>query len=421
MMWPDPNLEQFFSERKERKLKTKNKKEVDEEFYPENWLPKAANRAGQMSFSTHPCGFSHPSSAKDSKGNKTTAIIAEASFRSDGYLRSGNVVIEEKEKNDAFGNAAAMDVYQFLTLVMDDGQPLIDHIEKKTKLSKAILDIKTASYEELRDGFLMIKSKSSGPVVTHSKIKQVYFPVEEGKYHLLSILAPSGLMSLMFKRIKDILFSEETKTARDLHKNNQYSETGYCKIYGLARIGHGGTKPQNISVFNKEIGQSGFYLLSGLPPTLSKQNTKLPRKNFFSNCLWRKEYNNEFIALNKLFKDQRNNKDIHERRDRIILNVFDQIVEKIWAIRSKGEELAIQNELTGGWSSDEKYSSLPLYQKCILDNHYHEQREEHIEEFLKETSRWLVLSYEKTIGKNSVGDIEMNYIKDKIIKKESLL
>jgi len=87
---------------------------------PETWLPNAAKRAGQMSLSTHPCTFSHPSARKNKNGY-VTPVMANADSFADGYLRSGNVVVEI----DALGNAAVLDVYKFLTLEMEDHKKLL--------------------------------------------------------------------------------------------------------------------------------------------------------------------------------------------------------------------------------------------------------------------------------------------------------
>jgi len=43
--------------------------EADKEFNISNWLPDAARRAGQISLSSHPCTFSHPSARKNNLRN----------------------------------------------------------------------------------------------------------------------------------------------------------------------------------------------------------------------------------------------------------------------------------------------------------------------------------------------------------------
>ena len=121
----DPAIGAFFTERKEGWLKKSLKPsmqndevlalefECEQLFSPEQWLPNAAKRAGQINISSHPCTFSHPSARKNKNGY-VTSVIASASQAPDGYLRTGNAQVQ----GDALGNAAALDVYKFLTLEM---------------------------------------------------------------------------------------------------------------------------------------------------------------------------------------------------------------------------------------------------------------------------------------------------------------
>lgn len=410
----------FFSDRKTERLKKKQKanmsdeeiqvisREVYDEFELENWLPNAARRACQMSLSSHPCTFSHPSSRKNKNG-KTTSVISYAVRRADGYLRTGNVEAEM----DALGNAAAIDVYKFLTLELSDGQTLIEHIEQNTEISKNLLNVKNSSYGEIKAGLLAIKNSEDGQV-TSSKVKQVYFSVEKD-YHLLSILTPSGLVFELRNRIQTMRFSDQVKEARKNCKKNEVSETGFDDIFGLSMVGYGGTKPQNISVLNNQYGGKA-YLLPSLPPTLIKQEIKLPSIDFFSNCIWPNQFKDSFDSLHKLLVVDVNNMGIRQGRDNILLYIFDRIVEKIWQIRS----------MESGWSEHERFDRLPKYQKILLDEQYQSEREderEWLQQFSKETARWLINAYKKVLGKKSLAlnDDEMQHIHKLITGQQEAL
>ena len=410
----------FFADRKAERLKKKQSanmseeeiqrihEEVDTEFDLANWLPNAARRAGQMSLSSHPCTFSHPSSRKNKNG-KTTSVIAQAARKADGYLRTGNV----EAGMDALGNAAALDVYKFLTLELSDGQTLIEHIEQDTGISKNLLNIKNSSYTELKTGFLAIKNSEDGQV-TSSKVKQVYFPVDKN-YHLLSILTPSSLMYELRNRIQAMRFSDQVKEAREQRKKNEVSKAGFDDIFDLSMVGYGGTKPQNISVLNNQYGGKA-YLLPCLPPTLTMQEAKLPTVNFFTNCLWPGQFKDSFDSLHKLLAVDLNNTGIRRGRDNILLYIFDRIVEKIWQIRL----------LESGWSERERFDRLPKYQKILLDDQYQTEREderEWIERFTKESARWMVNAYKKVLGKKSLAlnDAEMHHIHKLITDQQEAL
>ncbi len=243
----DPAIEAFLLSAKRDGLKNAKasmgddemlqlQQECDVVFSLSQWLPNAAKRAGQISLSTHPCTFSHPSSRKNKNGY-VTAILASCEQENDGFLRTGNVVVE----TDALGNAAALDVYKFLTLELQDGQTLLTHIKDETPLAKELLNQGDESYHVMRDGFLAMVV-TDNTVVTSSKIKQVYFPVwlEDCEYHLLSPLTPSGLVFELRERIDAIRFSEQTKALRDLKRKGNLATLAIKKFMVLLPLVTGG-------------------------------------------------------------------------------------------------------------------------------------------------------------------------------------
>lgn len=387
------------------------------------WLVESAAKVGQMKISTHPCTFVHPNANKskilvaqsNAKGKiklttkevKTTPTIASMQHSIDGFLRSGNV---ENVEADALGNAAVLGYYNFLNIVLPDGKTILWHVENETAEAVNLLsNVDTIDYESLREGLLAVKNYE-GDMITSSKIKQVYFPVN-GDYHMLSILMPSGIMFEMRKRIQNMKFGEDVKALKESKKNNEYSADSYRDLTELTVIGFGGAHPKNVSALNNANGGKAYYL-SSLPPALSAYKLKLPRKNFFAEVLWPGFYKEDLSALHKLFKADINNINIRQGRDNRILNIFDDIVRKIWAIRS--------SEI--GWSEKERCVGLPVYQKIILDDLYRSTRAEseaEMSEFLSDIARWIIKSYQKVAGSDAIklSDDELVYIK-KLIESQ---
>jgi CRISPR-associated protein Csy1 len=414
-----PEINKFFDERKETWLKKnihsslseseikKKEHECNHVFSLEQWLPNAAKRAGQISISTHPCTFSHPSSRKNKNGY-VSPIIANAKPSGDGYLRSGNVVVN----SDALGNAATLDVYKFLTLVIDDGKNLLTHIEEDSQVAKELLGIESQSYVKLKDGFLAML-KSQAETITSSKIKQVYFPVQNN-YHLLSLLTPSGAIYELRKRVDDIRFSEKTKEARACKKNNGFHQEGYRQIYGLTTIGYGGTKPQNISVLNNQNGGKS-YLLASLPPALRKLDIQFPITDFFSQSISHYQCKDLFQTLHKLFVQHQQNYDVRAARDACYQEIIDRIVERMWAIRSiAGEQYNAES------SQLNKAQKVWLCPDCIDER---EQEDVWLDDLLKEVSQFILNGYEKSLGKKSIlfSDEEYKQVHQQaVINKESL-
>lgn len=398
----DPAIENFLSERKAARIK-KNLKpgisdqekqsvelEATEFFRLDNWLPDAAKRAGWLSMLSHPGKFTHPSA-------KTSAIIAEAQPKPDGFLRTGNADTDL----DVLGNAAALDVHKFLSLTLTDGQTVLAHLEQTSAAIQTQFELSTLPFSELQQGLLAIK-QSSDTAKTSEKIKQVYFPVGDG-YHLLSILTPSGLMFKLKEAINVLRFSDEAKQAREDRRHQVHNEQGFAELYNLSVIGFGGTKPQNISVLNNQNGGTA-YLLPSLPPQLETRAIQLPKTGFFSDSLYYKHYQDSFKALHRLLMVNHNTIDIRDGRDYWISSIAEQIIEKVWQFR----------QLPPGWSDA---TNLPLAQKIWLDAAYNEQRENQdawLDEIIRAIADWFRIAYEKTVGKDKavfLGDVELAHIR----------
>lgn len=387
----DPAIQQFLSERKEswlkKKIDSKTTAELERELTQEanqlfmlaTWLPDAAKRAKQLSLVSHPAKFSHPSA-------KTSPIIAIAEKNADGFVRSGNTT----EQLDVFGNAAAMDVYKFLSLTLADGQTVLHHLEQQTLTIQQQFTLPSASYAELAASLLTIKSTDTDKTVTSDIVKQIYFPVSEDSYHLLSVLTPSSLMFTFKQRINVLRFSDETKAAREAKKENQHYDGELTEIYSLTVIGFGGTKPQNISVLNSQ-NYGTAYLLESLPPILKKRSINPPKNNFFSNSLRLKDFQDDFDQLHKQLSSDTNNIHVRNKRDWLIKNIIYQVADKLWQIRF----------LDAGWSTSDNYQNLPLQQKTWLDQAYKDTRQQQTdwqEDIKTALARWLSNSYTTSQG-----------------------
>ncbi|WP_206192031.1 type I-F CRISPR-associated protein Csy1 [Shewanella algae] len=389
----DPAIVTFFAERKEAWLKKnvstsmqesevlEKQRECKQNFLLANWLPDAAKRAGQISIASHPCTFSHPSARKNKNGY-VSSIISKNKPSADGFLRSGNVAVEP----DALGNAAALDVYKFLSLPMSDQRSLLVHIEQESELARQLLEVPTCDYQTLRDGFLkMIDSDQAS--VSSSKIKQVYFPVAEGEYHLLSLLTHSGHLFELRKRLDAMRFGELVKEARECKKANRFHPEGYQEIFGLTTIGFGGTKPQNISVLNNQNAGKA-HLLPSIPPNLTPREIRLPKTDFFKECFTAWQAKEVLEALHRLFKTDYNNINIRDGRDYRIQQYVDLVIEKMWQVRLF---------LTG--HQGDLPSELPLEQKVWLYPEFESQREqenEWLDKITRQIARGLINHYSRS-------------------------
>ena len=407
MITLDEAIKEFLSKKKADRIKKRVKpgmspeevlkieQEATQEFLLNNWLPDAAKRATQLNLASHLAKFTHPDA-------KISSVIADMKRSADGFLRTGNV----NATLDVFGNAAAMDVFKFLSLTLNDDITILAHLELASNKIKDELQVASLPFDELREGLLAIK-KIDTSTMTSEKVKQVYFPVADD-YHLLSILTPSGLMFELRERVQTLRFSECVKQAREDKRKNLYNESGYDDLYGLAMIGYGGTKPQNISIQNSMHGGKA-YLLPSIPPILKQRNQRLPKKNFFKDLLWPKQFENEFMAVHQLLLVDYNNRNIREGLRRKIQEILDRVIEIMWAVRLQEK----------GWSAA---THLPAHQKIWLDEMLKSEHDENqwLEEIIIECTRWFIGAYKMLYGDRAklLADSEFSYIKSLVYENK---
>jgi CRISPR-associated protein Csy1 len=412
----DKAITEFLDNKKQDYLKKKVKSHTSEEdkliftqeaqgkYALEAWLVDASNRAKQLSLTSHPAKFVHPNA-------KASSIIVNAQPENDGLLRSGNVKVEL----DIFGNAAALDVEKFLRIKLQDDKTVFQHLDENTESIKQQFKTSGTNFDEIRTGFMQIKL--SDLEQTNEKIKQVYFPIDDD-YHLLSILNASGIIYKLKQKVNGLRFSEENKTLREeLKKAKPAQMKGkITEIYDLTSVGYGGTKPQNISTLNNQNGGVSF-LLSSIPPQLEKRPTQPPKNDFFKNCLWVNLFKNDFEQFHKVLSWRKNNKEIRDKRDDIVLNSITKLKRLVDSIR----------EIPKGWSESGTYNGLALWQKIWLDEKYaairndDQQNQNYLTHVQSYFANWFIGHYKQATKNNKLlGDDDIAQIK-KILKDEQEL
>ena len=397
-------LDDFINRRKDewlaRKIKEGKENELtlwhqaDDRFSAKKWIENASLRASQLHIVSHVAKLSHPDA-------KASAFVASCSQKNDGLVRSGNV----KYENDIYGNAAALDVYQFLSLTLENGEKVLDAFENRLPpLVQYILDL-GLDFETIRNNFLKIKSDHSELQTSHL-LKQVYFPINSENYHLLSIVNPTGLMQELNNRIKNM--RQQGRECHEKIKNNEIEKGDFQLLPGLTKIGYGGSKPQNISsINNEEHGE--FFLLPSLPPKLSEKYIRLPTEDFFRQSLnYRQpDFFSYFKALDKCWNSPLNN--LQSRNS--IRYYICQIVDQILLIAAQYQALP------AGWS--QSLGNLPNYQKIWLDSAFKDELKDSKwrEKLAERMSSWIIFSWERIVQKNKFGDEQLKELQ-RLIKSE---
>lgn len=256
----DKNIDDFI--RNQKKLNT-----------PKEFISDAANKAKYITCATHPCQFSHPSANQDKK-LKPTPIIFTGKYKADGYVRSGNV--KTRRNFDLYGDAKYATVKNFLTQTMSNGRTVLENIRENTDEAKTLLKVSGQPEDTIRDQFLNVFKTQETYQITSSKIKQIYFHLGNGQYHLLSVLTPSLIVYELKNRIAEI--NDDAIKKRAI-KNTELKES-FKEIYNLVKLKYGGRHPENISLLNKENGGI-CKLLYSAPPSIKELKIRLPKYDFF--------------------------------------------------------------------------------------------------------------------------------------------
>ena len=375
----------------------KREGEVDK-YQPDNWLTDASNRAKQISLVSHALKYTH----SDAKGS---SLLVSADNDDLGYLATKTL---KTIPTDVVGNAAALDVANLLLLEVD-GIRLLDRIREHDITPLAAFSTNQSTLDTWLLGFseaLKLSEPSS-----HSLAKQVYFPTDDGEYHLLAPLASSSLTHSVYNRIMDVRFGEEAKALRDARKKDKYAEGILIDFTGLATQSFGGTKPQNISLLNSQRRGRVFLFNAQSPVWRTKLSPLKGDAVFWAGFRyqirrWIYELR-DFIKANAF---RESNMDIRAERQRIIQQIVDEIhqyASRYWQLES-------------GWSLSTKVSKNLA---CWLDP----KRSDEIFDEYRETGDWQVQIADKfaqfLIGalekhKIQLSDTEHQYFK-KQIKKEA--
>ncbi|GKW41402.1 type I-F CRISPR-associated protein Csy1 [Pectobacterium parvum] len=321
------------------------RREIEQKHEVRAWLTDAASRAGQISLVTHALKFTH----SDAKGSSifSAETAADAKTLSTATLAQPAI--------DAVGNAAALDVARLLQ-TEHDGDSLVSALQRGDHRALEALAENPEQLTQWLAGFQQVFTDRQPS--SHKLAKQIYFPTENGEYHLLSPLYSSSLAQALHQRINAVRFGDEAKDIRKARKDNLWHDQLDISYPNLAVQNMGGTKPQNISSLNSSrSGRS--YLLSCAPPQWNSIE-KPPQQH---ECIFRSNgevdyHTSDIVKSMRRFllsvKKVQNNRDIRQQR----LHYLDQLIDQLFFYVS-----SVQN-LPSGWSAE---SELKRAQQLWLD------------------------------------------------------
>ncbi|KHN56436.1 CRISPR-associated protein [Dickeya fangzhongdai] len=363
------------------------RREIEQTYQVRTWLSDAASRAGQISLVTHALKFTH----SDAKGSSvfSTEPAADSAVLSTASLAQPAI--------DAVGNAAALDVAKLLQ-TEHHGDSLLAALQRGDHRALEALAESPQQLAQWLAGFGQVLTDKQPS--THKLAKQIYFPVGDGQYHLLSPLYSSSLSQALDQRLTAVRFGEAAKAIREARRQKRWHDEVDVSYPGIAVQNMGGTKPQNISALNSaRSGRS--YLLSSAPPQWRSQiKPPLEHDTIFRErgevdaltYVERREMRQFLLSV----KEVENNREIRNQRRRYL----DRLIDTLF-----GYVATVQNLRQAGWSKDSQLN-VPLQLwldpfRCRQDDAFRYAREggDWKEQVAHEFGRWLNarLQHEKLI------------------------
>ena len=377
-------IDRFLQERCDAKLDKLSaddplRADVAAQFQRDIWLADAARRVSQIQAVTHTLKAIHP----DARG--TNLFCQPDALRDRTELDSHALGTEFA--SDVVGNAAALDVYRFLRIVVD-GRTLLDAMQRDDRdLAAALSDDAVAAQTWIKAFVGLIEPR--GTPATHTKAKQVFWLVgddafNDADFHLLAPLYSSSLAHAVFLRINDDRYGEAAQAARSARREGRDHPEGYAEYPGLAVQKLGGTKPQNISQLNSER-RGVNYLLASLPPTWT---VRVQREPWHIDTVFprygRRDAVRELARRLRTFLESDPDPKMDTRDT--VESLVDQLVDEL--VIFAGD---LHFNLASGWSADTR-CELADEERLWLDP----QRAEHDDDF---RCRWLWMDWPAVIGR----------------------
>ncbi|MES9906060.1 MAG: type I-F CRISPR-associated protein Csy1 [Sedimenticola sp.] len=311
------------------------------------WLNNWSDKAKDISFATHVAKLTHSSS-------KSTSVYDKSTSKNPAYLTTST--LNELAVDTATANAASAPAGEILTLEVE-GKTLLNYIKENDYSPFSELSEKQVEVEVWMEGFKQAYDKNKKK--SHLLSKQVYFPVDEEKYHLLMPLVSSSMAHALFLKFK-AFFDDENEQIRKQKEKNKYHDKPAISYPNRASLNIPG-KPQTASSLNGKRG-GRLTLLSSMPPKWSeKQKLPINQSTLFNKTMayrLRKEINNLQLLL-LVIKSKKNNMKKPEMR-RAIVNNIDEIANALFDEMNKINLLGGQK----GWTVS---SAFPLHQQLLLE------------------------------------------------------
>lgn len=340
-----------------------------------SWMDYIADNASKVSLNvSHVAKLTHSS-------NKAINLIDSIPQRKYQYLlttQTANIT----HLDSAYTDASYAPVAEFLSFEVENTQKNLGAFlaENEIYLSKISDDIEVRENWRSKIAEAYVAKK----LTSHVLAKQVYIPISNGQYHVISPIKSSALAHKVYESITKS--RSKDNPINQARKQNQMHEGIYIRFAKPAFLSVTKSNHQNASKLNG-ARRGGLLFFQALPPQW-KINAIPPKnlKDFLSRC--------KTVTSLEIFKEIKSLLYILKKENLTInLNRRNILGEKVGVIADEviHQILFIEQSYLSGWSKD---YDLEPYLCAFLDpnpqsNISKMEYKEYIDEFTEQIAKWM--------------------------------
>lgn len=387
-------IQQFLEDNYAAKQAAHEKKPIKDltSYEPKRWIAdKALSFAKQLRFGTHISRGVHPSS------NGNTVFFAHREIEK-SIVGSQHLL---KTKIDASGNAAALPLIKFFTLIIDEEAQLTlqDLILSHHPALDGVFDDNPEKSKEYQEHFYHALSAQNQVIQTDELNKQLLWPLSDeitkDEYITLIPLHPSALVNNIYERV------QQTRTKKKQAKEELLP---YSQFSQLVRLKIGGENSQNVSALNSKQGGINF-LLPSLPPQYEARSHLNKSDSNIFNYQFKKDCEEALKQISACILEAKNNLQVREQRKA----AEDEMIGRIFFIAQAFIELPAD------WSAD--YPRLERSQRIWLDQRYFAETSREIWlNIANQFAHWIVqqLQHKHQALASELSSAERRYFKNRL-------
>jgi CRISPR-associated protein Csy1 len=380
------SIESFLRQRIEKKIEVERKKlkdaftadhlsKIHSDHEIVSWMNYIADNASKVSLNvSHVAKLTHSS-------NKAINLVDSIPQQKYTHLLTTQTA-KIKDLDSAYTDASYAPVAEFLSFSVENTQKNLGQFlaESEIYFGKITNEIEVRKIWQTKIAEAYIAKK----LTSHVLAKQVYIPVYQDQYHVISPVKSSALAH----KVYDSITSSRSKDnpVNQARKQNQLHDGVYIRFAKPAFLSVTKSNHQNASKLNG-TRRGGLLFFQALPPQW-KSNTNAPKnlKQFLARCKTANciETFKEIKDLLYILKKEKltinlNRKNILGEK---IASIADEVIHQI---------LFIEQGYVRGWSEE---FELEPYIRAFLDpiqqlNISQVEHKHHVDEFTEQVARWI--------------------------------